>query len=48
MDGRGEWPIGDIATENVLDIYQSDALAAIRRTAKTRQDVPACRGCTYF
>jgi len=48
MDGQGEWPIGDVSTESVIDIYNSDSFRAIRRMAQTRQAVPACRGCSYI
>ncbi len=48
MDGRGEWPIGNVADENLLDIFNAPTQRAIRADAKTRLCVPACRDCTYL
>ena len=38
MDGKGEWPIGDVNDQHLLDIYNAPEHKAIRSKAANRHD----------
>lgn len=48
MDGRAAWPIGDVARQHVLEVYNSPPYRTLRERALTRLDVSPCRTCTFL
>jgi hypothetical protein len=47
MDGKGEFPQGNVATTSLLDIYNQPRLRERRLKALTRQGIEPCQRCTY-
>lgn len=47
MDGTGEYSIGDVRTQSLLEIYNQPELFARRENRTKRQEVHPCRQCTY-
>lgn len=48
MDGEGKHVIGDVNTENVLDVYNSPRFRKLRSTLTSRRDAEApCNTCNY-
>ncbi|MCR9257284.1 MAG: SPASM domain-containing protein [Alphaproteobacteria bacterium] len=49
MDGHGEWPVGDVKEQSVLDIYNQPRLRALREKIRSRTNAAApCNSCTYL
>jgi hypothetical protein len=48
MDGQADWPIGDVRTAHVLDVYNQPAYRALRERAVSRLDASPCRQCTLL
>lgn len=47
MDGKCQYPIGDVNTESVLDIYNSSIIKTLRLNGSERKYVEPCRRCSY-
>jgi uncharacterized Fe-S cluster-containing radical SAM superfamily protein len=47
MDGKGEYPVGDVHHQTLLEIYNQPRLKAWRQSALTRQGINPCERCTY-
>lgn len=49
MDGKGEYPKGDVSRDHVLDIYNQPRLRAWRETLMSRRAAGGpCNRCTYL
>lgn len=48
MDGLAKYPIGDVNTQSVLDIYNSPDYRALRETAVNRLAASPCKQCSFF
>jgi MoaA/NifB/PqqE/SkfB family radical SAM enzyme len=48
MDGKAEFPIGDVRHEHVLDIYNKPEYRRLRERTSSRLDVEPCRGCGFL
>lgn len=48
MDGKAEFPIGDVRREHVLEIYNKPEYRRLRETLATRQEVEPCRSCGFL
>ncbi|MEZ0375339.1 MAG: radical SAM/SPASM domain-containing protein [Candidatus Sericytochromatia bacterium] len=48
MDGKAEWPIGDIRTHHALEIYNQPAWRRLRESVLSRREVAPCNGCTFL
>ncbi len=48
MDGQAAWPIGDVRTQHVLEIYNAPAYRSLRESTLTRLDAEPCRRCTFL
>lgn len=48
MDGQGEWPLGDVRTQHLLEIYNQPAYRRLRAQAPGRHSLEPCRQCTYL
>lgn len=47
MDGTGEYAIGDINTQTMLEVYNAPALLRRRERIMTRKTESPCNRCTY-
>lgn len=47
MDGEGQFPIGDVRENTLLEIYNAPAWRDRRERLLSRRDVPVCETCTY-
>jgi len=47
MDGRAQYPIGDINKQTVLEVYNSPDYRRLREKTVWRQHVEPCRRCTF-
>jgi hypothetical protein len=48
MDGKGQYPKGDVRTQHVLEIYNQPRLVALRKTLISRKQAgEPCNRCTY-
>jgi hypothetical protein len=48
MDGQAAWPIGDVATQHALEIYNAPHYRRLRERALTRLEASPCRTCTFL
>lgn len=48
MDGRAEWPIGDVTTQHALDVYNAPPYRALRERALTRREARPCGTCSFL
>ena len=49
MDGKGEYPKGNVRTQHALEIYNQPHLVRLRRTLISRQQAgDPCNRCTYI
>lgn len=46
MDGKGEYPQGDVTTQTLLEIYNNPFLTKCR-AQHTREGITPCAGCSY-
>lgn len=46
MDGKAEYPIGDVSKSNVLEVYNDPAYRVFRERYVSRSEGSPCRGCT--
>lgn len=47
MDGQGDFPIGDVNKQTMLEVYNDPAWAERRERQMSRKDVPVCNTCSY-
>lgn len=47
MDGLGEFAIGDVNSDHVLDVYNSQDFRRLREAAASRLEVSPCRSCGF-
>lgn len=47
MDGEGQFPIGDISKNSLLEVYNAPHWRQRREQLLSRQHYPACETCTY-
>jgi len=47
MDGEGQFPLGDITRQTLLEVYNSPNWRRRREQMLSRQAYPACEVCTY-
>jgi MoaA/NifB/PqqE/SkfB family radical SAM enzyme len=47
MDGTGEYSVGDVREQSLLEVYNQPALFHRRENMTKRQEVHPCRTCTY-
>lgn len=48
MDGRAEFPIGDVSRQHVLEVYNAPHYRALREKTLTRLDAEPCRRCSFL
>ena len=48
MDGKAEWPIGDINTQHILDVYNHPTYRQLREKTLSRHDTSPCNTCTFL
>lgn len=48
MDGVGEYPIGDVSKQHVLEVYNSPEFRKVREDYETRIGGTPCGQCTFF
>lgn len=48
MDGQAEWPIGDVTTQHVLEIYNAPDYRRLREEIVSRRQVEPCNACTFM
>jgi hypothetical protein len=48
MDGKAEFPIGDVNREHVLVIYNKPEYRRLREATETRLTVEPCAGCAFL
>lgn len=48
MDGKAEYPIGDVSKSSVLDVYNNPAYRRYRERFMTRLEGSPCLACTHF
>ncbi|MFK7930281.1 MAG: SPASM domain-containing protein [Myxococcota bacterium] len=48
MDGEAKWPLGDVSSQHVLEIYNQPAFRALRVSAASRREAEPCDGCTFL
>jgi radical SAM protein with 4Fe4S-binding SPASM domain len=47
MDGQCRWPVGNVRTQSVLEIYNSPEYRRLRESIMTRRAFDPCRQCTF-
>lgn len=48
MDGKAEYPIGDVSESSVLEVYNNPAYRKFRESFVTRAEGSPCLACTHF
>lgn len=48
MDGNAEWPIGDVNSESVLEIYNKPAYKKLREKTVSRKHAVPCNQCSFL
>lgn len=48
MDAQADWPIGDVRTQHVLDIYNQPSYRRLRQQAPSRLQVSPCDKCSMM
>ncbi|MEZ5764270.1 MAG: SPASM domain-containing protein [Xanthobacteraceae bacterium] len=48
MDGRAEFPIGDVSKQSVLEIYNNPEYRRLREATNSRLEVSPCNGCGFL
>jgi radical SAM protein with 4Fe4S-binding SPASM domain len=48
MDGKCEWPVGDITETHALEIYNHPEYRKLRESTVTRLDASPCNKCTFL
>lgn len=47
MDSKGEYAIGDVTKQSLLEVYNSPAWKERREKQMNRKSIPVCQTCTY-
>lgn len=47
MDGRSQYPIGDLNKQSLFEVYNEPGLKAMRDNQASRLTVPVCETCNY-
>jgi len=48
MDGQARYPIGDVRTQHVLEIYNAPEYRRLREATMSRREVSPCSGCGFL
>lgn len=48
MDGKLEYPIGDVTTTHCLEVYNAPEYRRLRESTATRLDATPCNGCGFL
>ncbi|MBX2861046.1 MAG: SPASM domain-containing protein [Vampirovibrio sp.] len=48
MDGQAKWPIGDVNTQHILEVYNHPEYRKLRESTLSRQQVEPCNTCTFL
>jgi hypothetical protein len=48
MDGKAEWPIGDVNHQHVLEVYNQPEYRILREKTRSRLTVSPCNTCTFL
>jgi radical SAM protein with 4Fe4S-binding SPASM domain len=48
MDGQAQYPVGDVRTQHLLDIYNSPAYRHLRETQLSRLGIEPCSSCSFL
>jgi radical SAM protein with 4Fe4S-binding SPASM domain len=48
MDGKAEFPIGDVRKSHILEIYNHPEYKKLRQSTMSRLEVEPCRGCSFL
>lgn len=48
MDGQAKYPIGNVANQHALAIYNNPEYRKLREKTATRRDVSPCNACTFL
>lgn len=48
MDGNGDFPIGDVKTQHVLEIYNQPHYRSLRESTVSRLDAKPCDQCSFL
>ncbi|HEY9744982.1 MAG TPA: radical SAM/SPASM domain-containing protein [Oculatellaceae cyanobacterium] len=48
MDGKAEWPIGDVNHQHMLEVYNNPEYRALREKTRSRMEVSPCNTCTFL
>jgi len=48
MDGQAAYPIGDVSSQHVLEIYNSPHYRSLREKLITRQETEPCNQCSFL
>lgn len=48
MDGKSEWPIGNVRDTHLLEIYNHESYKRLRAETLSRLDVEPCNKCTFL
>ena len=48
MDGQAKWPIGDVNSQHVLEVYNNPHYRQLREQTVTRLDATPCNQCAFL
>jgi radical SAM protein with 4Fe4S-binding SPASM domain len=48
MDGNGDFPIGDVKTQHLLEIYNQPHYRQLRESTRSRRDAKPCDQCSFL
>ena len=48
MDGEAAWPIGDLTTQHVLEVYNQPEYKRLRQSTLSRLSAEPCKNCTFL
>lgn len=48
MDGQAKWPIGDVNTRHVLEVYNDPHYRALREKTRSRREASPCNQCAFM
>lgn len=48
MDGQAKWPIGDVNTQHVLEVYNAPHYRQLREKTISRKDASPCNACAFL
>lgn len=47
-DGEGRYPVGDVRTSSVLEVYNAPAFRRLRESVLSRREVEPCKSCSVL